>query len=136
MKFSLIAIAANRMFTSAIAGHRGLSALFGARMMPASASRAQIAVTAETVMAPNADRRKQLERAIAQAAQKERWWMLFVGITLVGYRLLRKHQALFENSFLYPTHEYSSSEGLNTDLSTDLSNDQVFESFRNRRSAA
>jgi hypothetical protein len=132
MKFYLVAIAAICLLTAAIAGHRGLSALFGTRVMPTNASGEQASVTADKVMSPNADRRKQLERSISRGARKERWWMLFVGITLVGYRLLRKHQALFENSFLYPSYEYPSYEG----LGTDLSGDQLYESLRNTRSAA
>jgi hypothetical protein len=60
---------------------------------------------AKTSMSPNADRREHLQRAIERSAKRQRWWMLFVGITLVGYRLFRKHQSLFENSFLYSSYE-------------------------------
>jgi hypothetical protein len=60
---------------------------------------------ANTSVTSNADRREQLERAIKLGVRRERRWMLFVGLTLIGYRLFRKHQSLFENSVLYPGYE-------------------------------
>jgi len=134
MKFSLVAIAFVCLFAAALVGHRGLGLKFATRaVMPTSASPAQAAAsTAVVILSPNADRRKHLERAIARGVQRERWWMLFVGITLVSYRLVRKHQALFENTFLYPSYELQSYEGVGSE-STD---DQEFESPRRARSAA
>jgi hypothetical protein len=57
-----------------------------------------------------ADRAQKLERAIVRSAERERWWMLFVGITLIGYRLMRQHQALFEGSLLSLDYELRTSK--------------------------
>jgi uncharacterized membrane protein YecN with MAPEG domain len=46
-------------------------------------------------MSLNGDTTRRLERAIVRCAKKEPWWMFFVGITLIGYRLFRNHQVLF-----------------------------------------
>jgi hypothetical protein len=46
-----------------------------------------------------------LERAVVRKAKRDRWWMLFVGATILGYRLVRKHQAMFENSVLYADYK-------------------------------
>lgn len=57
-----------------------------------------------TVLSPKADKAIRLERALVRDARRDRWWMAFVGITLIGYRLLRKHQSLFGNSLLYASY--------------------------------
>jgi len=51
-------------------------------------------------LSENAGSPKKMERAIARSAEHEHWWMWFVGVTLVGYRLIRQHQVVFESSFL------------------------------------
>jgi hypothetical protein len=56
-----------------------------------------------------------LERAIVGKAKRDRWWMLFVGATILVYRLVRKHQALFDSSLVY-----SSSEGFGGPLQGDI----------------
>jgi hypothetical protein len=50
------------------------------------------------------DKAVQVERTLIRDARRDKWWMAFVGITIVGYRLLRKHQALFGNSLLYGSY--------------------------------
>jgi hypothetical protein len=51
-------------------------------------------------LSAKANSAKKIQRAIVHSAERERWWMLFVGVTLVGYRLIRQHQIVFESSFL------------------------------------
>jgi hypothetical protein len=46
-----------------------------------------------------------LERAIVRKAKQDRWWMIFVGATILVYQLLRKHQALFGSSVVYASSE-------------------------------
>jgi hypothetical protein len=46
----------------------------------------------------NRRKAKHLKHMIERGAERERWWMLFVGVTLITYRLVRKHQLLFERS--------------------------------------
>ena len=55
-------------------------------------------------ISPKPDKAVRLERALVRDVRKDKWWMLFVGITVVGYRLLRKHQSLFGNSLLYASY--------------------------------
>jgi hypothetical protein len=42
------------------------------------------------------------EKVLVHDIGRDRRWMLLLGATIVGYRLLRKHQAMFESSYLYP----------------------------------
>jgi hypothetical protein len=53
----------------------------------------------------NAQKTASLERLLVHKARKDRWWMVLVGVVVVAYQLRQKHQALFENSLLYPAHD-------------------------------
>jgi hypothetical protein len=106
MKVFLIAVATALigLVASVIVGHRSFDANLGAE-------RVQVTSALKSAVSSEADTRKHLERAIVRAAERERWWMLFVGITLVSYCLLRKHQALFDRTILYSNFDSMSAEG-------------------------
>jgi hypothetical protein len=98
----LLAIAASIcMLSLSSAATKGILPLGGATATSATAS-AQIHLTSYTprYMSLGAKKARKMEHIIARNAPAERWWMLFVGTTLIAYRLFRKHQVLFEASFL------------------------------------
>lgn len=63
-------------------------------------------VRARSYMSLNANTARHFERVVVRRAEKEPWWMLFVGTTLIGYRLFRNHQLLFAGSLLATEHEF------------------------------
>jgi hypothetical protein len=75
------------------------------RKPTAHVERGRLSLVAPRYMSLNADNAKGLKRVIVRNAVQERWWMLFVGTTLIAYRLFRKHQVLFEGSFLSLAHD-------------------------------
>ncbi len=122
MKVFLVALAVVAFIACLLVSHTSLASVIESRLMaPVEEAPAQLAgalkattgqktasafesAVTKTVVSPDGDALR-LERAIMHRAEKERWWMLFVGITLVGYRLLRKHQALFAHTLLYSAYE-------------------------------
>ncbi len=134
MKVLLVALAVVAFIACLLASHTSFASVIESRLMsPAEEAPAQLAgalqtatglktasafenAVTKTVVSPDGDALR-LERAIMRRAEKERWWMLFVGITLVGYRLLRKHQALFAHTLLYSAYE-----GVGGDFEGDRAN--------------
>jgi hypothetical protein len=58
-----------------------------------------------TQVQQDAQKTASFERLLVHKAKKDRWWMLLVGTVVVAYQLRQKHQALFQNSLLYPAHD-------------------------------
>jgi hypothetical protein len=106
MRYLLTIIASLGLLTLSSAATKNLVPALGLRGKPtANVAQQRVVFAGNRYMSLNADKARHLEHIIVRGAQTERWWMFFVGTTLIGYRLFRKHQVLFESSFLSLGHE-------------------------------
>jgi hypothetical protein len=121
MRSLIVAVASVCMLSLAGAASKGAVPGMSSVGKPTEHSiQPRLTVSTPRYVSLNADKVRKLQHVIVRSAAQERWWMLFVGTTLIAYRLFRKHQVLFEASFLSLAHDVRP-EGVSSALTRAIS---------------